>query len=63
MIKNINPSIIIAMLLYAYDILILSHIKHGINKLLRLIEEYENNNEIKFNPIKLSLWFLTKILT
>ncbi len=51
------------MLLYAYDILILSHIKHGINKLLRLIEEYENNNEIKFNPIKLSLWFLTKILT
>jgi len=38
-------------LLYADDILI-SHTKRGINKLLRLIEEYGSINEIKFNAKK-----------
>ena len=40
------------MLLYADDIIILSHTKRGINKLLRLIEEYGSKYEIKFNAAK-----------
>ncbi len=42
----------INVLLYADDILILSHTKRGINKLLRLIEEYGSKYEIKFNSAK-----------
>ena len=39
-------------ILYADDILILSHTKRGINRLLRLIESYGSENEIKFNAKK-----------
>ena len=39
-------------ILYADDILILSHTKRGINRLLRLIESYGSENVIKFNAKK-----------
>jgi hypothetical protein len=39
-------------LLYADDMITLSHTKRGVNKLLRLIEEYGSKYEIKFNPAK-----------
>jgi hypothetical protein len=45
---NLNIKVI----LYADDIIVLSHTKRGLGKLLKIVEQFGSDKEIKFNPEK-----------